>query len=89
VSASVALLQTWQNQTVDLLLAAAVTVGSLIASPYGARAAAKLRTDQLRGLMAVIVLAVAIQLGVDLFTPPDDVFSIEAVEPGYGTEVRR
>jgi uncharacterized membrane protein YfcA len=82
VAANVTFLQAWQHQTVDILLAAAVTVGSLLAAPYGGIIAAKLRTDQLRGLMAVIVLAVALQLGVSLFAPPDDVFSVEMRMPG-------
>jgi uncharacterized membrane protein YfcA len=54
-----------------------VTVGGLVAAPYGSRLAAILKADQLRGLMAVLVLSVALQLAVGLFAPPDDVFSIE------------
>jgi hypothetical protein len=77
VSANVTFLQAWGNQTVDILLAAVVTLGGLIGSPYGARLGAKLKADQMRSLMALLVLAVAAELGVGLVATPNDLYSID------------
>ena len=77
VAANVTLLQAWQHQTVDIVLAMTVTIGGLIGAPYGAQAGTHLRSDQLRGLMALLILAVAIQLGVGLVATPDDLYSID------------
>ncbi len=87
VSANVTLLQAWSHQTVDIVLAATITVGGLIGAPYGAQLGARLKADQLRGLMALLILIVAIQLGVDLVTVPDDLYSVEVsgISDGAGS----
>jgi uncharacterized membrane protein YfcA len=77
VSANVTFLQAWQHQTVDIVLAATVMIGGLVGSPYGMQMGMRLKADQLRGLMALLVLAVAIQLSVGLVSTPDDLYSIE------------
>lgn len=77
VAANVTFLQAWSHQTVDLVLAATVMIGGLVGAPYGAQMATRLKADQLRGLLAVLVLAVAIQLGVGLVAPPDDLYSVD------------
>jgi hypothetical protein len=83
VSANVTFLQAWGNQAVDILLAAVVTVGGLIGSPYGARLGARLKADQMRSLMALLVLAVAAELGAGLVVTPHDPYSIEvSLVPG-------
>lgn len=88
VSANVTFLQAWGNQTVDIVLAAAVTLGGLIGSPYGARLGAKLRSDQMRSLMALLVLAVAVELGVGLVVTPGDLYSIDVNLPEPAEEAR-
>jgi uncharacterized membrane protein YfcA len=82
VSANVTFLQAWQHQTVDIVLAATVMIGGLVGSPYGMQMGMKLKADQLRGLMALLVLAVAIQLSVGLVSTPDDLYSIELAGAG-------
>ena len=42
----------------------------------GAQIGAKLKGEQLRGLLAMMVIAVALKLLLDLATRPDDLFSI-------------
>jgi uncharacterized protein len=76
VSANVTYLQAWQVQTVDIALAVLLLVGGVIGAQFGARYGAKLRGEQLRGLLALIVLSVAIKLFVDLIVTPDDIYSI-------------
>ncbi len=89
VAANVTFLQAWEHQTVDIVLAATVMIGGLVGSPYGAQMGMRLKADQLRGLMALLVLAVAIQLGVGLVTTPDDVYSIELAGTGVAEESPR
>lgn len=85
VSANVTFLQSWTHQTVDIVLAMAVTAGGLVGSPYGARLGARLKAEQLRILMALLVLAVALELGAGLAVTPEDVYSTE-IEPQSGSE---
>ncbi len=76
VTANVTFLQAWQNHTVDIFLALLLLVGGVVGAQFGARAGAKLRGEQLRGLLAVLVLSVALKLLYDLVTTPDDLYSI-------------
>jgi uncharacterized membrane protein YfcA len=76
VTSNVTFLQAWQNQTVDMVLAVLLLVGGVIGAQIGARLGQKLRGEQLRGLMALLVLAVAIKLGFDLVIAPTDVYAV-------------
>ncbi len=64
------------NQTVDVVLAFVLMVGGVAGAQYGAKAGQKLRGEQLRALLAILVLAVALRLGFDLFVRPDTLFSL-------------
>lgn len=76
VGANVTILQAVANQTVDLVLALLLLIGGVFGAQYGARAAALLRGDQLRGLLAVLVLLVACKLAYDLIATPSDLYSL-------------
>ena len=76
VTANVTFLQAWQNQTVDFLLALLLLVGGVIGAQLGTRAGAKLRGEQLRTLLALLVLGVCVKLAYDLFATPADLFSL-------------
>lgn len=76
VSINVTFLQAIQNQTVDIVLALLLTVGSVIGAQYGARAGAKLPAETLRLLLGVLILAVAVRLSLELVIPPDDPYSL-------------
>lgn len=65
------------NQTVDVVLAFSLMLGGVAGAQYGARAGAKLRGEQLRALLALLVLAVALRLAFDLFVPPQNIYSLE------------
>jgi uncharacterized membrane protein YfcA len=67
------------NQTVDIVLAFLLMVGGVAGAQYGARAGQKLRGEQLRALLALLVLAVALRLGFDLFVPPSSVYSLSSL----------
>jgi uncharacterized membrane protein YfcA len=81
VSATVTILQAVANNTVDVVLALVLLVGGVIGAQIGTRWGAKLRGEQLRLLLALIVLAVATKLVFDLTVRPDNLFSISAEEP--------
>lgn len=77
VTANVTLLQSIQTQTVDFLLAGLLLFGAVIGAQFGSRAGVLLRGEQLRGLLALMVLAVCIKIGYDLVVRPEDLLSVE------------
>ncbi len=79
VTANVTVLQAVSNQTVDVVLALLLLIGGVIGAQFGARAGALLRGDQLRGLLALMVLAVAIKIGFDVIATPVDLYSLGEV----------
>ncbi|WP_309082537.1 sulfite exporter TauE/SafE family protein [Chelativorans sp.] len=64
------------NQTVDVVLAFLLMVGGVAGAQYGTRVGQKLRGEQLRALLALLVLAVALRLAFDLFVRPASVYSL-------------
>jgi uncharacterized membrane protein YfcA len=78
VAASVTILQAINNHTVDALLTLVLLVGGVTGAQFGTRIGSRLRGEQLRALLAVIVLVVAGKLLFDLTAPPDDLFSAVA-----------
>ncbi len=76
VTANVTILQSVSNQTVDVVLALLLLAGGVIGAQFGARAGAKLHGEQLRGLLALMVLAVCLKLTYDLVATPAELFSI-------------
>ncbi len=76
VTANVTFLQAYANQTVDVVLALLLLVGAVIGAQFGARAGARLRGEELRGFLALLVLAVCSLLFYDLLVTPDDVYSL-------------
>jgi uncharacterized membrane protein YfcA len=79
VTANVTFLQAYANQTVDVVLALMLLSGAVIGAQFGARAGAKLHGEELRGLLALMVLAVCGKLFFDLLVTPNDVYSIGVV----------
>lgn len=79
VTANVTFLQAYANQTVDVVLALMLLIGAVIGAQFGARAGAKLHGEELRGLLALMVLAVCGKLFFDLLVTPNDVYSIGVV----------
>jgi hypothetical protein len=83
VTANVTFLQATSNQTVDIVLALLLLTGAVIGAQLGTRAGGRLRGEQLRGLLALIVLAVCAKIAYDLVSTPFDVFSISEIS-GFG-----
>jgi len=76
------ILQSVQSQTVDIMLAFCLMVGGTIGAQFGASAGQYLRGEQLRFLLAALVLAVAIRFALTLVLPPADPFSMAVVGIG-------
>jgi uncharacterized protein len=77
----VASLATWlhavHTHSVDILLAMMLIIGGVVGTQIGIRLHAKLPATLMRLLLAIIVLLVAGQLAVALFTRPESLYSIE------------
>jgi uncharacterized membrane protein YfcA len=76
VAANVTVLQAYTNQTVDAVLALVLLVGGVVGAQIGSRFGTRLRGEQLRFLLALMVLAVAAKLAFDMTVPPTDPYSI-------------
>ncbi|WP_421785636.1 sulfite exporter TauE/SafE family protein [Hyphobacterium sp.] len=76
VTALTTFLQATQNQTVDLVLALLLIVGGVIGAQLGARAGRRVKAEELRIALALMVLAVCAKLGWDLVATPSDLFAI-------------
>lgn len=70
------------SQSVDILLAFCLMVGGVVGAQFGASAGKYLRGEQLRALLAILVLAVAIRFGLSLVLAPADVFSTAVIGVG-------
>ena len=79
VTAATTVLHATQNQTVDATLALLLIVGGVIGAQFGAIAGQRLRGEQLRFLLAGIVLLVALRLAWSLVAHPDELFSLTAL----------
>ncbi len=69
-SANVTLQQSLTNQTVDVMLAVTLFAGSVVGAQFGVAASRRLRGEQIRVFLAVIVLVVMAILLVQLLVPP-------------------
>lgn len=67
-------LQAGRNQTVDIVLATLLLIGGVIGAQLGARASGRFRAEELRALLAILVLAVGLRMGLGLFLTPDEPF---------------
>lgn len=67
--------QSATNQTVDIVLAFILMVGGVIGAQFGARVGHRMKGEQLRALLGLIVLAVCLRLGWDLVATPAELFS--------------
>ncbi|MPY68740.1 MAG: TSUP family transporter [Alphaproteobacteria bacterium] len=76
VAANVTFLQSVGNQTVDIMLALLLIVGSVIGAQLGTMFGGRLRGEHLRALLGLIVLVVAFRVAYDLTVNPDELFSL-------------
>lgn len=78
VTAFTTLMHATQNYTVDAMLALLLLLGGVIGAQIGARIGVRMKAEQLRILLAIMVLAVCGKLAMDLVLTPSEMFSIGA-----------
>lgn len=77
VTAFTTVAQSLVNQNVDIVLGLPLMLGGVIGAQYGVRIGAGLKAEQLRVLLALLVLAVGARMVVDLATQPADLYSLQ------------
>ena len=72
------LLHATTNYTVDMVLAVLLLIGGVIGAQIGTQIGTRLKAEQLRILLAGIVLAVCAKLALDLLLMPSELYSVGA-----------
>ena len=68
--------------TFDLLLAILLLAGAVVGAQFGSKYSVRMKGEQLRALLAIMVLGVCIKIIVDLVTKPTDLYSITPLLAG-------
>ena len=76
LTAATTALHASQNQTVDVALAVLLMLGGVVGAQFGAVAGERLKAEQLRFLLAALVLMVGLRFAWQLIAPPADLYSI-------------
>jgi hypothetical protein len=82
VTAVTTILHATENRGVDVILALMLIVSGVIGAQFGASAGGKLKGEQLRFLLAALVLLVCFRIGWDLVATPDELYSIGLMPGG-------
>jgi uncharacterized protein len=77
VTSLVTFLQSATTQTVDLVLAFLLILGGVIGAPLGAMYSTRLKGEQIRLILAGLLILTAAKLAFDMTTPPTELFSLE------------
>ena len=78
VTAFTTMLHATTNYTVDIVLAVLLLVGGVVGAQIGTRIGVYLKAEQLRILLALMVMLVCAKLGLDLLLMPDELYSLGA-----------
>jgi uncharacterized membrane protein YfcA len=78
LTAFVTFLQATFNGTVDLVLALLLMIGGVIGARAGAAAGKRLKAAQLRLLLALVVIGMALKLAFDVYVAPRPPYELEA-----------
>ncbi|SOE18104.1 hypothetical protein SAMN05877838_3018 [Hoeflea halophila] len=83
VTAFTTVVQATTNFSVDIVLAWLLMIAGVIGAQYGVRVGQKMRGEQLRAGLALLVLGVGIRLGLGLVLPPDEIYSVVSGSFGF------
>ncbi|MBI1417708.1 MAG: TSUP family transporter [Limimaricola sp.] len=70
------MLQAVTNHAVDMVLALLLLLGGAVGAQIGARIGTRMKAEQLRILLALVVLGVCVKLGLGLVLKPNELFSL-------------
>ncbi|MBE2277452.1 MAG: sulfite exporter TauE/SafE family protein [Rhodobacteraceae bacterium] len=76
VSAFTTLMHSVNSHSVDLMLALLLIFSGVIGAQFGAQIGLKLKAEQLRILLSLLVLAVSLRIAADLLLQPDQLYSV-------------
>lgn len=62
--------------TVDMMLAILLILGGVVGAQFGAMLSGRLKAEQLRILLSLLVIAVAAKIGLDLLLRPTELYSL-------------
>ena len=65
-----------KNFSVDIILSFLLLVGGVIGAQFGVRIGLKLKAEQLRILLAILVLAMCLKITLELFITPLEIFTL-------------
>jgi hypothetical protein len=82
ITAAVTILHASFAYTLDVVLALILSAGGVIGGQFGVKAGQRFRGEQLRAMLAVMVLAVALRLLFDLVLRPSELYSIAPLMAG-------
>lgn len=68
------------NQTVDVVLALCLMIGGVFGAQFGAQLGQRLRGEQIRALLGLLVLAVGMRFAVNLVLKPDELYSFSVLK---------
>jgi uncharacterized membrane protein YfcA len=71
----VTIMQAYSNRTVDFVLALLLLIGSTFGAQIGARMSTKLKEDQLKIFLAILVLVVMVKMLFGMILPPHNLLS--------------
>jgi hypothetical protein len=83
VTGATTILHATQDQSVDIVLALLLMFGGVVGAQLGATAGEKLKGEQLRFLLAGLVLLVALRMGWGLVATPAELYSIASPMGGH------
>ncbi|MDX2287404.1 MAG: sulfite exporter TauE/SafE family protein [Hyphomicrobiaceae bacterium] len=83
VTSVTTILHATQNHTVDIVLAMLLMIGGVIGAQFGAVAGEKLKGEQLRFLLAGLVLLVCLRIGWNLVVEPSELYSLSGLVGGH------
>ena len=76
VTSLVTILHAYENQTVDVMLAMILMSGGVVGAQIGAALGHKLKAEQLRFLLGILILAVCAKMLIELAIEPKDIYMI-------------
>jgi uncharacterized membrane protein YfcA len=77
---SATVLHSATNLSVDAVLALILMIGGVMGAQFGAQAGQRVRGEQLRLLLGLMIMLVGLRFALGLVVQPDDMFSIQPVE---------
>src|SRR5581483_8924174 len=64
------------DHTVDIVLALILVIGGVVGAQFGIRAGARLRAEELRSALALLIIAIAVRLFFEMVLTPSELFSV-------------